>query len=59
MIFCYDISSLLVQYLSLDINWNMYKPEQREEFLRDLEDLVKTGYSSLTSDQQKDGRTSR
>lgn len=44
---------VLVQYLSLDINWNTYKPEQQEEFLRDLEDLVKDGYQNFTADQKK------
>ncbi len=42
-----------MQYLALDINWNLYKPEQQEEFLRDLEDLVKDGYSSLSAEQKK------
>lgn len=44
---------IAVQYLSLDINWATYKPEQKEEFLRDLEDLVKDGYHTFTADQKK------
>jgi hypothetical protein len=42
-----------VQYLSLDINWGTYKPEQQEEFLRDLEDLVKDGYHTFSPEQKK------
>lgn len=42
-----------MQYLSLDINWNSYKPEQQAEFLRELEDLVKDGYHTMTPEQKK------
>jgi hypothetical protein len=45
-----------VQYLSLDVNWNSYKPEQQAEYLREVEDLVKDGYHTMTADQKKAGR---
>ena len=37
----------------MEINWNMYKPEQREEYLREIEDLVENSYQSLSPEQQK------
>ena len=39
--------------LSLDINWNVLKPEEREESVRDLEQLVTKGYHTLTAEQKK------
>lgn len=42
-----------MQYLSLDINWRSYQPEQQEEFIRDLEDLVKDGYTNLSAQEQQ------
>jgi hypothetical protein len=46
----------VAQYLSLDINWNYYKPEQKEEYLRELEGLVKSDYSSLSDAEKKAGK---
>ncbi|KAI3653468.1 hypothetical protein MP228_001415 [Amoeboaphelidium protococcarum] len=42
-----------MQFLSLDINWNFYKPEQQTEFLRQLDTLIKDGYSSWSQDKKK------
>lgn len=47
--------SCKVEYLSLEINWNTYKPEQQAEFLRELEDLIKSGYHTMTPEQKKEG----
>lgn len=44
---------MLVQILSLDINWNVLKPEEREEKLRELGDLVSRGYHLYTPEQKK------
>ena len=43
----------LVKILSLDINWNVLKPEEKEENLRDMEDLIKRGYPTFTPEQKK------
>lgn len=43
-----------MQYLSLDINWSSYQPEQQEEFLRTLDDLIKEGYHTLSPQEKKD-----
>lgn len=42
-----------MQYLSLDINWNTYKPEEKDEFLKTLDSLVNDGYHTWTEEQKK------
>lgn len=42
-----------MQYLALDINWNTYKPEEQQEMLRDLDDLVKDSYAVWTPEQKQ------
>jgi hypothetical protein len=43
----------IVKILSLDINWNVLQPEEKEESLRDLEVLVKRGYNTFSPEQKK------
>lgn len=39
----------------MEINWTAFKPEQQAEYVRELEDLIKTGYHTMSAEQKKSG----